>query len=148
MNGLWRMLVTQLTGFFLSLARAFSIALGAWLAALLPVQFWVDARRATNEVTGHVPNMDPGVILTLAFFITVPIIAITLVVEIVRRWGLHQKPLSLLSCFVLGILAAWPVGYSFAMPASRFGHKEIFLVYAFGIILFYTIRWLWQKRRK
>lgn len=131
-----------------NVTRGASIILGAWLAGLLPVELSVDAQRLANEAQGHAPNMEPGVVVGLAFFLTSPILAVVLLAELVRQWGLEREPLSLPSCIALGFLAAWPVGYSFVFPTSHFGNSGIYMVSALGILAFYTTRWLWLRRRR
>ncbi|HZX30914.1 MAG TPA: hypothetical protein VFF03_06160 [Rhodocyclaceae bacterium] len=133
---------------FWSFVRASSITFGVWLAALLPIELSMNAQGVANEARGYAPNMEPGVVVTLAFFVTLPILAVALVTELVRQWGLGREPLSVPSCIALGLLAAWPVGYSLSFPTLRLGHSKMYMVSALGIGGFYAIRWFWLTRRK
>lgn len=125
--------------------RLLLICAGAWLTALEPAATWADARRAANTATGHMPNMDPGVIVSMALVLTIPILIVLLVVEF-TRWAWNGKTLALPSYFVLGAVAACPVGYSIGSDALA-SNGALYPASALMLGAFYSVRWAWMARR-
>lgn len=121
---------------------------GTWLAAVLPVEMWADARRADNLAAGHVPNMDPGTVDALAAFVAIAPLLAVILIEGVRCWAMGSKPLTLPACVALGLLAAWPVGAAFTVAWLHFGYSGLFIESCFGILAFYSIRRAWLVTRE
>ena len=125
--------------------RFILICAGAWLTAVEPAVCWADARRAANAASGHLPNMDPGVMVSMALILTIPILIVLLVVEL-TRWALNGRTLALPSYLVLGAVAACPVGYSIGSEALA-SNGALYLVCALLLAAFYLVRWAWLARR-
>ena len=125
--------------------RFILICVGAWLVVLEPAESWANVRRAANTASGHMPNMDPGVMVSLALVLTIPILIVLLVVEL-TRWAWSGKTLALPSYFVLGAVAAWPVGYSIGLGA-HISNAVLYPVSALMLGAFYLVRWAWMARR-
>ena len=125
--------------------RFLLICAGAWLTALEPAESWADARRAANAASGHMPNMDPGVMVSMALILTIPILIVLLVVEL-TRWAWNGKTLALPSYFVLGAVAACPVGYSIGSAALA-SSGALYSASALMLGAFYLVRWAWMARR-
>jgi hypothetical protein len=120
--------------------RVCSFSLGTWLAAVLPVEIWADQRRAANEATGHMSNMDPGTVVVLAAAIAVVPLLAVLLIELVRCWAIGLKPLTVPACVALGAFASWPVGAAFTVSWLHFGYLGLFLESSLGVLAFYSIR--------
>lgn len=123
--------------------RFLLICAGAWLTALEPAESWADARRAANAASGHMPNMDPGVMVSMALVLTIPILIVLLVVEL-TRWAWNGKTLALPSYLVLGAVAACPVGYSIGFDISD---ATLYPVSALMLAAFYLVRRAWMAHR-
>jgi len=128
----------------LNALRFLFVCAGAWLAAVGPVEFRADARRAANAAAGHVPNMDPGVMAVMALVLTVLILVAVFFVEI-TRCAIGGKPLAMPSCLALGAVTACPVGYSIGFDAPT-SNTILFLASAFGLVAFYAVRRAWLKQ--
>src|SRR5262245_51382559 len=131
----------------MSMYRLFAVTAGSLLVAVVPALVVAGLRQAANEASGHAPNMDPGVVVSLAVVLAVPIVMGVLFIELTRSWGFSQKPLSLTSCVILGAVASWPVGYSFLpMPLQLPGYPALLLASSLGVAAFYAVRWVWLTR--
>ena len=130
----------------MGMLRSLAIAMGALLAVVLPAQMTAAFRRAGNEASGYTPNMEPGVVVALAISLVVPIVAVVLLIELIRSWGLGQKPLSLASCAALGAMAACPVGYTFSPNAVQLSYPVLLFAGSIGVLALYGIRWVWLAR--
>ncbi len=124
--------------------RFLLICAGAWLVTMVPAHNWANARRAANAASGHMPNMDPGVVVSLALILAIPILIALFVVEAVR-WAWNGKTLALPSYFSLGAVAGCPVGYSIGLGAP-ISKTSLYLVSAFLLAIFYLVRWKWMAR--
>ena len=131
----------------LHMLRFLSVCVGSLLTSVVPVEIWADGRRVENMATGYMPNMDPGVVVVIALFFTLPILAAVLLVELIRWWAMGHEPLALPSCLALGVLAAWPIGYSFAISEAPLGYPLVLLVASLGVVVFYSVRWAWLANR-
>lgn len=125
--------------------RFLLICAGAWLTALEPAESWADARRAANAASGHMPNMDPGIMVSMALVLTIPILIMLLVVEL-TRWAWNGKTLALPSYFLLGAVAACPVGYSIGLGV-HISNAALYPASALMLAAFYLVRWAWMARR-
>jgi ABC-type Na+ efflux pump permease subunit len=121
-------------------ARGAALAFGVWLAALLPVEIWVEARRAANAARGYLPGMDPGVVAVVAMFVAVPLLGALFLIELARCSRKASAPLAYLSCVLLGVMAAWPVGLAFSFPELSLGKGGVMALSALGIAAFYGAR--------
>lgn len=131
----------------LNASRLVAIVLGFWLAALLPVDAWIDHRRAGNARDGLLPNMDPGVVMSIAILFALALLVVVLIVECVRCWALGRAPLSLPACVGLGVCASWPVGWYFAVRHFPCGPAGVFVFSALSIAAFHAIRARWPAMR-
>lgn len=141
---MFKAILSALRWVSLNAFRFFLICAGAWLAALEPAESWADARRAANAASGHMPDMDPGVMVSIALFLTIPILIMLFVVEL-TRWAWNGKTLALPSYLVLGAVAACPVGYSIGFGA-HISNAAIYPVSALMLAAFYLVRWAWVAR--
>jgi hypothetical protein len=128
--------------------RLASLSMGAWLVAVLPVEIWADQRRAANLVSGHMPDMDPGIVVAFAEVIAVAPLLAVLLIEAIRCWAMGFKSLALPACVALGASASWPVGCAFTVAWLRFGYPGLFLESSLGILAFYSIRRVWIANRE
>jgi hypothetical protein len=142
---MFRAILSALRFISLNAFRFFLICVGAWLTALEPAESWADARRAANAASGHMPNMDPGVMVSMALVLTIPILIVLLVVEL-TRWAWNGKTLALPSYLVLGAVATCPVGYSIGFGA-HISNAALYPVSALMLGAFYLVRWAWMARR-
>jgi hypothetical protein len=117
-----------------------SICVGVWLGGVAPVEILATGHRAANTAAHYAPNMEPGVASVLALILTIPILVMVLLVEF-TRWALSRKSLGLPASVALGILAAWPVGYSFAIATQPLGYALVLLISSLGVVAFYSARW-------
>lgn len=92
----------------LTMLRFSSICVGSWLTAVVPVEVWADGRRIANAAADYMPNMDPGTVVVIAFFLTLPVLAVVLLIESMRWWACGHEPLTFSSCVTLGALARMP----------------------------------------
>ena len=126
-------------------ARLVAIFLAFGIAAWLPVDMHIEARRAANAARGYHPNMDPRVMMVLAQLYSVPILLALFVIEIARCcWSGLRGPLAYPSSVILGALAAWPVGLAFSAPVS-IGPTGLFGFSALSVVAFYVARSAWRK---
>jgi len=121
-------------------ARIMCTLLGGWLAAIVPTELAAQSRRAANLAAGYAPNMDPGVVVSLAALIAAPVLAVALLVELVRCWVMGGMRLTLISHVALGAFAVGPIGYAFAVPEVRLGYPALLVLTSLGIALFYVAR--------
>jgi hypothetical protein len=133
---------------FQNLLRFAAIAVGAGLVTLLPIDHHVQARRAANAAAGHLPNMDPGVVIVIALFVLMPIMLALFLFEIARCRVKGQTPLAYLSSLALGAAAAWPVGLAFSVPQVGLGKAGVWLCAALSVAAFHGARWLWLSGRR
>lgn len=131
---------------FIGATRALAIVLGSFLIVAVPTELLAAFRRAANAASGHIPNMEPGVVVTLAVVLAAPITAGVLLIEFTRSWGWGQKPLSIPAAMALGALAVWPVSYSFLSGSVHFGYPALLLISTLGVAAFYAARWVWLAR--
>lgn len=143
--GMPKLILTALRVLGQNALRLLLICAGAWLAAVEPADYWAEARRAANAASGHVPNMDPGVVVVLAMIAALPILVALLLGEMTRCIA-GGKALSLPSCLALGALAASPVGYAYGFDSS-ISDTVMYLATAFLLTSFYSARWAWLTRR-
>jgi hypothetical protein len=137
---------SSLSSICMSVLRLFAIVLGSLAVVVVPVQGLADIRRASNEASADIPNMEPGVVVMLAIVVAAPIVIAVLLIELTRSWGFSQTPLSIPSCIALGALAAWPVGCSFSSSDVHLGYPLLLLASTVSVIAFYAIRWAWLVR--
>jgi hypothetical protein len=134
------MQISSLRSAGMGLLRSLAIATGSLLVVALSAQVSAAVRRAMNEAAGYTPNMEPGVVVSLAVIAVAPIVVAVLFVELTRSWGFRQKPLSIPSCTALGALAALPVAYKFSPDSVHFGYPVLLLASALGVAVFYIVR--------
>lgn len=128
--------------------RLVAIAFGALAVVAVPAERFIENRRAANLAIGHVPNMDPGVVVVFAFFACFAIVAVLSVIEVTRCWAFERLPLSLFACVVLGAVSAWPVGFGVLYPELDRNYPGILLAAVFlGVPAFYLCRHLWLAHR-
>lgn len=129
----------------LNTLRLLLVSVGVWLAAVEPANHWAEARQVANVASGHVPEMDPGVVVVLAAMFALMILGAVLLVELIRC-ALGGKALSLPSCLALGAVAACPVGYTFGF-AAPVSNAVMYLASALLLAAFYAVRWAWLHAR-
>jgi hypothetical protein len=128
--------------------RVASTLVGALLGGVVPVDAVVDARRAANAASGHIPNMDPGVMLVIAMMLVAAVVVVILVVELVRCWALGGVPLTVPSHALLGFVAAFPIGLAFAVEWFRSAGSAGVLIAGAVIILFYAALCVRSARKR
>lgn len=123
---------------------AFCVAAG--LVAFVPAIFYVEERRGYLAATGTVPNLDPGVVLSLQLVLAVPLVLLAIVCEVLRIWGFRGSPLSALASMLFGALSTLPTVSVFfpAIPSSFALHFLYFVVLVGG---FYMARHFYLHNR-
>ena len=116
--------------------------------AVAPVEAVVNARRIANAATGHLPNMEPGVLLVLALMFAATVVAMILLAELVRCWALGGAPLKLLAQALLGVVAAAPIGFSLTVDRFHPTGPAVVGISGAVILLFYAVMGLWSSRRR
>jgi len=129
-------------------SRIAATLVGVWAGAVAPVDAAVNARRIANAATGHLPNMDPGVLLVLAMMFAAAVVAMILLAELVRCWALRGAPLKLLSQALLGVVAAAPIGLSLTMDRFPATGPAVVGISGAVILLFYAVMGLWSSPRR
>lgn len=129
----------------LTMLRFSSICVGSWLTAVVPVEVWADGRRIANAAADYMPNMDPGTVVVIAFFLTLPVLAVVLLIESMRWWACGHEPLTFSSCVTLGALAACPIGYSFAVAEVPLEYPFVFFASTLSVGVFYMTRSAWLQ---
>lgn len=124
-------------------SRVACCAIGAWLAAVLPVEIWADQRRAANQAAGYLPNLDPGSVVLLAALFAIAALLGVLLIEVSRCWAMGFEPLALPACVALGASASWPVGGAFTVAWLQVGGTGLLLESLAGILAFYALRHAW-----
>ena len=128
------------------LLRVTLVLLGAWLVALLPVEIRVAQRRAAIQAAGLLPDMDPGVLVTMAAtMLLVPLLAL-LIIELVRTWvlGFAMQPWE--GCLTLGALAAWPIGVACIGAWHHADYRTLLFVSALSVLPFYAMTWTLPRK--
>lgn len=118
--------------------RLLCLCAGGWLVAVVPAAHSGDASRALNAAIGRLPDMDPGVGISLALLLAIPVLIGVIVIELCRAWAWGKRPLALPSYFMLGVAATWPIGA---------GVHGIFWACPLSIAAFYGIRSGWMAGR-
>jgi hypothetical protein len=118
--------------------RLLCLCAGALLAAVLPAAHSASVSRASNAAIGYLPNMDPGVGISLALLLAIPVLIGVIAIELCRAWAWGKRPLALPSYFMLGVAATWPIGA---------GVHGIFWACPLSIAAFYGIRSGWMAGR-
>ena len=131
-----------------SASRIAATLVGVWAGAVAPVDAAVDASRNANAASGHLPNMDPGVLLFVAMMFAAAVVAMILLAELVRCWALGGAPLKLLSQALLGVVAAAPIGLSLTVDRFYATGAAVLGISGAVILLFYAVMGLWSSRRR
>lgn len=119
---------------------------GLWLGAIAPLEYWANLKRTENLARAYYPNMDPGVAVTLALFIVVPVMLVCIVADGIRL-VFGGQPLSFLSAFAFGLFIAAPFAYSDVVSPLSLSLPAYAVVLAIQLAIFYAIRTAVLKAR-
>jgi hypothetical protein len=132
----------------MGMLRVGATLVGVWMGAVAPVEAVVEVRRVANAANGHVPNMEPGVVLVIAVMFAVGVAALILLSELVRCWALGGAPLKASTHLFLGVLAASPIGLAFTVEWFQPTSSVVAVLVGALILLFYSVMGVRSSRRR
>ena len=128
------------------MGSALGFTSGLWLGAIAPLEYLANLKRMENLARAYYSNMDPGVVVSLALFIVVPIMFVCIVTDAIRLiFG--GQPLSILGAFVFGLFIAAPFAYSTTVSSLSLSFLAYAAVLALQLAIFYAIRTAILKTR-